>query len=198
MSRKAETTLKSYEEDILEQALFFENKVKVNPTFLNVRNTIIEYMETTSKEFDLHNQTFFISVSLLDLVIEKDYQLLLEKNYKFIGLIILWISSKFEEVYQLDLDELIIMLGYEYTKKDFIDFESKLLFTVQFQIPRFTMYSLLENYKIREPRLNNKSLFNKCLFHLKKKIYEIPKEKDSVICLKIIRNVLLKNKKFPL
>lgn len=173
---------------------FIDNKIKINPDFLNIRNKIVEYIDIISTKLKLHEQTFFISVSILDLIIEKNYKLLIGKHYKFIGLTILWISSKYEEVYQIDTDDLITLLDYEYRKDDFIDFETKILFSIKFKIPRYTLYSSLESYLLKEPKLNNKNLFNKCIFYLKKEIYIIPKEKPSTIIYKIVQETLENNK----
>lgn len=173
---------------------FIDNKIKINPDFLNIRNKIIEYMDRITIKLKLNEQTFFISVSILDLILEKNYKLFIGKHYKFIGLTLLWISSKYEEVYQIDTDDLITLLDYEYRKDDFIDFESKILFTIQFHIPRYTLYSCLESYLLKEPKLNNKKLFNKCIFSLKKYIYIIPKEKPSTIIYKIVQETLENNK----
>ena len=162
----------SYQQDILKFSL---EKYHPTPIWMNmykVRKVMLQSMNKIRKEFDLHPQTFFIAISLFDKLVEKDWKIFLNKKYQFIVSVLLWISSKFEEVEPLYFDDLFYITEHKHSKEEFLEFEQFILKTIEYKIPHITSYSILEQYKNIYPILKKRDIFKKCLDTLIKKTYK--------------------------
>lgn len=178
----------SYQQDILKFSLENYHPIPILEKVRSVRKVIIQSMNKIRKEFDLHPQTFFIAISLFDKLVEKDWKILLNKKYQFIVSVLLWISSKFEEVEPLYMDDLFYITEHEHSKEEFLEFEQFLLKTIEYKIPHITSYSILEQYKNIYPTLKKKDIFKKCLDTLIQKTYQ--ENISSLSVLELIQFVI--------
>ena len=176
----------SNEKDILTFSLKNYHSTSVSEEVYSIRKIMIYYMNDLREDFSLHYQTFFIAVSIFDKLVHYDPKMFVQKKLRFIGLVILWISSKFEETDPLCLDDLFYVTEHKHSKEDFLDFEKVILEKIQYQIPHINSYTILEQYKEVYPFLHHKSFFKKCLSNLFTRTLE---ENVSSLCiLEIIQN----------
>lgn len=175
----------SYEKDIFQFSLEKYDPAPVQMKSYWFRRRTIYLMNQKCREFDLHPQTLFIAISLFDKLVEKDSDIFMYKGTEFISTILLWISSKFEEIYPLCFRDLFYMTEHKKSKEDFLEFEKCVLQTIKYKIPHVTSYSILEQYKNIYPLLQKKDIFKKCLKTLLKKTFE--ENISSLSVLELIR-----------
>ena len=178
----------SYQQDILKFSLENYHPTPILEKVRSVRTVMIQSMDEIRKDFDLHPQTFFIAISLFDQFVEKDWKILLNKKYQFIVSVLLWISSKFEEVEPLCMDDLFYITEHEHSKEEFLEMENLFLKTIEYKIPHITSYSILEQYKNIYPILKKKDIFKKCLDTLIQKTYQ--ENLSSLSVLELIQFVI--------
>ena len=162
----------NYEEEFFKISLENYKPTSVSDKVKRIRKVMIQYMNKLYVDFELDPQTFFIALSIFDTLIHKHWKILLKKNLRFIGITLLWISSKFEETYPLYFEDLFYITEHKKSKEEFLEFEELILKTIQYKIPRFTSYSILEQYISIYPILEKKDIFKRCLDTLIKKTYQ--------------------------
>ena len=87
------------------------SKLKYNSTFLskqsiseNIHLKMIDWMIEVLSAFQCSDETFFLSVHLMNSYINKENNNLKDENIHLIGIISMFISSKFEDKFPINLD----------------------------------------------------------------------------------------------
>jgi cyclin B len=88
--------------------------------------------------------TFFLTVSIIDryLAAKQKQGVCVEKDdLHLLGLTAVFISIKFEELWPISLDELIVKAGHsKYTKSDLIAKEKEILLSLGFKVQNKNIY----------------------------------------------------------
>ena len=132
-----------------------KNTLKIPPNFLQrheiskeIRMKMIDWMVEVLNIFKCSEETFFLSVNILDLYIYKNKSILLNEDIHLIGLISMFIASKFEDIYSIPLNELEITIGHNKFNKDILKKkEIQVLKTIKFEnIFNTSVYDFLKIY----------------------------------------------------
>ena len=129
--------------------------LNIPPNFLKrhkiskeLRMKIINWMIEVLTIFKCSEETFFLSVNLLDLYIFKSKQILFNEDIHLIGLICMFIASKFEDIYFIPISDIENTIGYNYFNKEQIkSMELKILNVISFDnIFNTSVYDFLQIY----------------------------------------------------
>lgn len=129
--------------------------------------TVCKIMEGIEKKFDLYPQTYFIAVNIMDKLLQQNRKLFLSKSNFFLAYSFMFLASKFEDVYSLQIHE-VLHENKVHTKQDFICFERQILKELGYIIPHITSYSFLIQYLGMIPELNSRPIYEKCVEKLRK------------------------------
>ena len=89
--------------------------------------------------------TLFLALAMMDRVIVEGYDLN-EGNYELTSACLVLLTTKYNEVYPVTIDQLnLLMADKYYLRDDYLEIEGDLLEVLQFQIPEETLYSRLAN-----------------------------------------------------
>jgi len=97
----------SVKNSIPENFLF---KHKLNP---NARMKMVDWMIEVLKFYNCSNETFFLSVSIMDQFLYKTNSIIKNKNIHLIGMSCMYIANKFEEIYPIPLKHFVYKIGHE-------------------------------------------------------------------------------------
>ena len=200
------------------------SKLKYNSTFLskqfiseNLHLKMIDWMIEVLSVFKCSDETFFLSVHLMNSYINKEKNILKDENIHLIGIISMFISSKFEDKFPINLDSIYEKVAKKnYEKEKILKFEKhffKIILNDFYFISTFDFIKLMfidfkiSNKKlIKEKNLNVFicNLFDICKF-LCKLIYHFPYFYNFDECCKSISILMsslsilkTKNKKLKL
>ena len=129
--------------------------LKIPPNFLKrhkiskeLRMKIINWMIEVLTIFKCSQETFFLSVNLLDLYIFKSKNILFNEDIHLIGLVCMFIESKFEDIYFIPISDIENTIGYNYFNKEQIkSMELKILNVISFDnIFNTSVYDFLQIY----------------------------------------------------
>ena len=107
------------------------SKLKYNSTFLskqfiseNIHLKMIDWMIEVLSVFKCSDETFFLSVHLMNSYINKEKNILKDENIHLIGIISMFISSKFEDKFPINLDSIYEKVAKKnYEKEKILKFE---------------------------------------------------------------------------
>ena len=107
------------------------SKLKYNSTFLskqfiseNLHLKMIDWMIEVLSAFKCSDETFFLSVHLMNSYINKEKNNLKDENIHLIGIISMFISSKFEDKFPINLDSIYEKVAKKnYEKEKILKFE---------------------------------------------------------------------------
>ena len=107
------------------------SKLKYNSTFLskqfiseNLHLKMIDWMIEVLSAFKCSDETFFLSVHLMNSYINKEKNILKDENIHLIGIISMFISSKFEDKFPINLDSIYEKVAKKnYEKEKILKFE---------------------------------------------------------------------------
>ena len=107
------------------------SKLKYNSTFLskqfiseNLHLKMIDWMIEVLSVFKCSDETFFLSVHLMNSYINKEKNILKDENIHLIGIISMFISSKFEDKFPINLDSIYEKVAKKnYEKEKILKFE---------------------------------------------------------------------------
>ena len=148
--------------------------LKIPPNFLKrhkiskeLRMKMINWMIEVLTIFKCSQETFFLSVNLLDLYIFKSKNILFNEDIHLIGLVCMFIESKFEDIYFIPISDIENTIGYNYFNKEQIkSMELKILNVISFDnIFNTSVYDFLQIYLFDFFTCNqNKILENEIIF----------------------------------
>ena len=148
--------------------------LKIPPNFLKrhkiskeLRMKMINWMIEVLTIYKCSEETFFLSVNLLDLYIFKSKNILFNEDIHLIGLVCMFIASKFEDIYFIPLYDIEYNIGYNnFTKEQLKNMELKILKVINFEnIFNTSVYDFLKIYLFDFFTCNqNKILENEIIF----------------------------------
>ena len=99
--------LLSVKNSIPENFLF---KHKLTPY---ARMKMVDWMIEVLKFYNCSNETFFLSVSIMDQFLYKTNSIIKNQNIHLIGISCMYIANKFEEIYPIPLKHFVYKIGHE-------------------------------------------------------------------------------------
>ena len=115
---------------VLEENVFnippnFLERHKVNPY---IRTKMVDWMIEVLSIFEGSEETFFLSVNIMDLYLWKASSICKNENIHLIGVAAMFIASKFQEIYPISLKDFVERIGHnKFDEEDVKEMEFKIL-----------------------------------------------------------------------
>ena len=96
---------------------------------------MLDWMLEVKRNFKLANKTWYLAVDIMDKYFLKSATPLLPSSLHLLGIISIWLASKFEEVFPLNFSSVVGNIGHmKFSKKDILDKENELMETLGWEI----------------------------------------------------------------
>ena len=170
--RESDTLLLKYGEDsyyfnkILDKTIF-----KIPDTLLqnhkitpHIRTKMVDWMVEVLSVFDCMEETFFLSVNIMDIFFQKTKKVYHNEDIHLIGIASMFISSKFQEIYPLSLNNFVRKVAHDmYNEDDIKMMEYQILSDIGLEILVSTsVYDFLKTYFYDFFYNNNNLIRNNC------------------------------------
>lgn len=112
---------------------------------VKTRSSIIDWMILIRNKLFLRDETLFLSIDILDKMIFFYKGKLLKDDIHLIGLVSMFIASKYEEIYPFPLELFISKIGHnKYSKIEILKTERVILKKLGFQMPKNYFIQMLD------------------------------------------------------
>ena len=119
--RESDSLLLKYGEDCyyfnksLEKTVFKipETLLKNHKISSNIRTKMVDWMVEVLSIFETMDETFFLSVNIMDIFFCKTKKVFKNEDVHLIGMTSMFISSKFQEIYPLSLKNFVHKVGHD-------------------------------------------------------------------------------------
>ena len=144
-----ELCVTEYVEDIYEYFRNEEHRSTVDPQYMNfqreittkMRSILVDWLALVSYRSKLSPEVLYLTVSILDRYLEKKKAT--KKNLQLIGTATLFIASKYEDIYHIEVDKLVYLCDRAYSAEQIYEMEHKILKTLNYQISLPSTYRFL-------------------------------------------------------
>jgi hypothetical protein len=149
---------KTLEENSFNIPCDFLSKHKINSV---IRTRMVDWMIEVLSVFSCQEETFFLSVNLLDLFLWKTNTIYKNENMHLIGMVVMFIAAKFQEIFPITLKDLEHKVGHDqFTQTDIKNMEAKVLREVNIEnLVSTSVYDFCKTY-FYDFYYNNKNLLN--------------------------------------
>ena len=129
-----------------------------------VRTKMVDWMVEVLSIFNCTDETFFLSVNIMDIFFLKTKKVLYNEDIHLIGITSMFISSKFQEIYPLSLKNCINRIGHDLFSEDEVKkMECQILEEIGLEILVSTsVYDFLKTYFYDFYYNNNQLIKNNC------------------------------------
>ena len=117
---ESKKNLLKYGENIYTYNRFLSVKNSIPENFLfkhkltpYARMKMVDWMIEVLKFYNCSNETFFLSVSIMDQFLYKTNSIIKNQNIHLIGISCMYIANKFEEIYPIPLKHFVYKIGHE-------------------------------------------------------------------------------------
>jgi len=109
----------------------FLDRHKINT---DIRTKMIDWMVEVLAVYNCSNETFFLSVFILDFFIFKSPEIIKTEEIHCIGLTSMFIASKFEDLHPINMANILYKIGHNiFEEKQILSMEKKILETISFE-----------------------------------------------------------------
>jgi hypothetical protein len=138
----------------LENENFFPDPLKNHKIENNIRTKMIDWMIEVLKATNSANQTFNLSVKIMDKYFAKCKKILVNSDVHIIGIVSMFIASKMEDIIPIRMYHIVNKISHgKFTEKDIIKKEKDILEVINFDIItnstldfiRFYIFDLINN-----------------------------------------------------
>ena len=154
--RESDSLLLKYGEDCYYFNKSLEKNIfKIPETLLqnhkitsSLRTKMVDWMVEVLSFFDTMDETFFLSVNIMDIFFEKTKAIIRNEDIHLIGMASMFISCKFQEIYPLSLKNFVHKVGHDtFSQKDVKKKECEILENIGLEILVSTsIYDFLKTY----------------------------------------------------
>ena len=109
-----------------------------------MRAILIDWLVDVHLKFKLVNETFFLTVNLIDRYLEKAQ--VSRQKLQLVGITALFTACKYEEIYPPDLRDFVYVTDKAYTKKQILHMEGQMLKELNFNITFSSSYLFLQRF----------------------------------------------------
>lgn len=121
-----------------------------------IRGNILQWLIYTNNNFNLFDDTVFLSMNLMDRYLSKTKNL---SDYKLIAITSYFIASKYEDIYPPFIEEICQICNFSYTPNDVLCMEHKILDALDFDILYTSAYKFLTFFYSKSEIKNQKLFF---------------------------------------
>jgi len=119
-----------------------ERQAHVN---VKMRGILVDWLVLVQQKYKLKAETLFLAISLLDRYLEK--KATGRRHLQLVGVTVLLIAAKFEEMYPPAISVLIYVTDKAYTRDDIIKMEVSIMTALDFKICSPTPMHFLDRYQ---------------------------------------------------
>ena len=124
-----------------------------------MREILIDWFYDLQIDCNLNNETIFASINYIDIYLSKN-DLYKRDNLQLLGVVAIFLSTKTYEIIPQSISQLIYLSNDQYTRKQIILFEKKLLKIINWNVFQLTPYNLINPFiKILNIKQNSKEKF---------------------------------------
>ena len=136
----------------------FLSRQKINPI---IRTRMVDWMLEVLSVFNCQDETFFLSVNLMDLFLWKTNSVYKNENMHLIGMVAMFIAAKFQEIFPITLKDLEHKVGHDqFTQIEIKKLEGKMLKDVNIEnLVSTSVYDFCKTY-FYDFYYNNKNLLS--------------------------------------
>ena len=128
----ADTEVYFYQQEC--EYLIRENYLEGSPLTSKMRALLVDWLVEVQVQFDLLQETLFLSVSILDRFLQEEGQKTPKNKLQLVGVTALFIACKVEEVFMPDPSYFVLITESTYNIQDIKNMETKILGTLNFKL----------------------------------------------------------------
>ena len=111
-----------------------------------MRSLLVDWMVSVHLQFELLQETLFLSVNILDRYLQKEGKNTHRDQLQLVGVVAMLIASKFEEIYIPAIDDFVYSTDNAYTEDEIKEMELKIMETLDFNLTCPIALSFLRRY----------------------------------------------------
>ena len=112
-----------------------------------LRAKLVDWMILIFDSYSSETQTFFLAIQILDLYFYLTSKTLKTNDLHLIGITCIYIASQFEDLFPIQLNEIINQISSDFFNKiDILNKEIEILFTIKFSLLNSTTYDFINLY----------------------------------------------------
>ena len=136
----------------------FLSRHKINPI---IRTRMVDWMLEVLSAFNCEDETFFLSVNLMVLFLWKTNTVYKNENMHLIGMVVMFIAAKFQEIFPITLKDLEHKVGHDqFSQMEIKKMEAKVLRDVNIEnLVSTSVYDFCKTY-FYDFYYNNKNLLS--------------------------------------
>eukprot|EP00562_Extubocellulus_spinifer_P024560 CAMPEP_0178660692 /NCGR_PEP_ID=MMETSP0698-20121128/27282_1 /TAXON_ID=265572 /ORGANISM="Extubocellulus spinifer, Strain CCMP396" /LENGTH=425 /DNA_ID=CAMNT_0020303409 /DNA_START=336 /DNA_END=1613 /DNA_ORIENTATION=- len=139
----------AYAEEIYATLRARELHTSVKPTYMEhqphinerMRAILVDWIVEVHNRYELVDEALYLTVSLLDHYLEK--AVIRSESLQLVGIVCLWVASKYEDIYPPEIDQLVAVCDNLYTKREILDMERGILEALGYQVTVSTSFDFL-------------------------------------------------------
>jgi len=113
---------------------------RVNPSYMSrqrlinekMRGMLINWLAEIHLKLRLLTETLFLTVNIVDKFLER--RAVTQQQVQLVGMTALLIASKCEEIYSIEIDDLVVISAQSSTRKDIVAFERTMLSSIEWSL----------------------------------------------------------------
>ena len=113
-----------------------ENYLEGSGITSKMRSLLIDWMVSVHQQFELCQETLFLSVNLLDRYLELKVLDTPRSKLQLVGVASMLIAAKYEEIYAPEVKDFVYITDRAYTERDVLKMEIKILSALNFDLGR--------------------------------------------------------------
>ena len=142
--------VEEYQDEIIEYLLSLENKKRINPNYMEeqkdinekMRIILIDWLIEVHLKFKLLPETLFLTINFIDRYLQKNQTQ--RDKLQLIAVSCLLIACKYEEIYPPEISSFVYITDNAYKKEDILNYELKILSTLDYDLTYPTPLRFLE------------------------------------------------------
>ena len=118
---------------------------------------MLEWIIDVHRKFRLTPECLYVTQYILDQFLSR--KKILKSELHLLGVAVLLISTKYEEIYPPELRDLLAVSENKFTRDQVLKKEKEILNVLEFKITSPSAYRFLERYRRLAPVFDNKEVF---------------------------------------
>lgn len=113
----------------------------------NIRAKMVDWMLEIFRSYKSEPRTFFLSVYIMDLYLQKTFFSISNDDIHIIGLCCIYIASKMEDLLPIHLNHIVNKIGYnKFTPSQIQKKEKEILVTIDFELIHSSVYDFVKTF----------------------------------------------------
>lgn len=149
----------------------------------NIRTKMVDWMIEVLSVFECVDETFFLSVNIMDIFYQKTKKVFHNEDVHLIGITSMFISCKFQEIYPLSIKNFVTKIGHDmFSKNDIKNMENQILSEIGIEVLVSTsVYDFLKTYFYDFFYNNNKLIKKNCDLNIYNEIKLVAKYLSKLV-----------------